>query len=85
MHIFHFVFFDVNGKPLQRLKAKRGLRQGDHMSSLLFVLRMKYLSWMMKCASCDLNFIYHSHCKSIKHTHLSFANDLMLFNDLYSI
>lgn len=77
----------VNGSPLKFLKAKRGLRQGDPMSPLLFVLGMKYLSRILKCTSQDEYFNFHPRCKSIKLTHLCFADDSMLFakGDLTSI
>ena len=77
----------VNGVPLLRLHAKRGLRQEDPMSSLLFVIGMEYLSKNLKCASTDPLFKYHPRCKTIKLNHLCFADDLMLFSkgDLSSI
>ena len=70
----------VNGVPLPRLQAKRGLRQGDPMSPLLFVIGMEYLSRILECASIDPLFKYHPICKLIKLNHLCFADDLMLFS-----
>ena len=46
----------LNGKPLESLKAKRGLPQGNPMSPLMFVIAMEYLSRMLKCASFDPSF-----------------------------
>ncbi|XP_059316931.1 uncharacterized protein LOC132067650 [Lycium ferocissimum] len=57
----------------------RGLRQGDPMSQLLFVLVMEYLSSVLKCMSNLPDFQYHPMCKHIKLTHLIFVDDLMIF------
>ena len=67
----------INGELFQKLKAKRGLRQGDPLSTLLFVLGMEYLTRILNCASSDPCFKYHPRCKSIKLNHLRFADDLM--------
>lgn len=77
----------LNGTPLESLKAKRGLRQGDPMSPLLFVIGMKYLSRLLQCASLDPAFKIHPRCAPLKLTHLSLADDLMLFSkgDVHSI
>lgn len=38
----------VNGKPTERFKARKGLRQGDSLSPYLFVLSMEYLCRLLK-------------------------------------
>ena len=50
------------------------------MFPLLFVIVMEYLSRMLKCASLDPAFKFHPRCAPLKLTHLSFADDLMLFS-----
>ena len=77
----------VNGSPLPNLWAKRGLRQRDPMSPLLFFIEMKYLSRLLQCASNDPSFKYHPRCKVIKLNHHCFADDLMFFSkgDLITI
>ena len=69
----------ISGHPLEAFHARRVLRQGDPMSSLLFVLGIEYLSRILISASKFESFNYHPRCKSTKLTHLCFANDLMLF------
>ncbi|KAA0058554.1 LINE-1 retrotransposable element ORF2 protein [Cucumis melo var. makuwa] len=69
----------VNGKPQGRIKANRGLRQGDPLSPFLFVIAMDYLSRLLShlessgaikgvCLANDCNI-----------SHILFADDILLF------
>ena len=70
-----------NGSVNGYFKGKRGLRQGDPLSPYLFVIAMNFLSLMLKKAAADNKFKYHYKCKETKLTHLSFADDLLIFID----
>ncbi|WMV47604.1 hypothetical protein MTR67_040989, partial [Solanum verrucosum] len=87
--------FFQNGRLLKQLNAtiialipkvdnpefarQRGLRQGDPASPFLFVLVMEYLSRTLKTMSMLPDFRFHSMGKELKLTHLTFADDLMIF------
>ena len=70
-----------NGSVNGFFKGKRGLRQGDPLSPYLFVMAMNVLSHILKKAARQNGFKFHSQCKSTKLTHLSFADDLLIFID----
>ncbi|XP_039005550.1 uncharacterized protein LOC120132944 [Hibiscus syriacus] len=63
----------------QEPNGARGLRQGDPLSSFIFFLAMHVLSKMLNLAATKRVFGYHPKCKRIGLTHLSFADDLMIF------
>ncbi|WMV56909.1 hypothetical protein MTR67_050294 [Solanum verrucosum] len=69
----------VNGVNHGFFAGRRGLRQGDPASPLLFVLVMEYLSRILHVMSQLPDFRYHPMCKKVKLTHLIFADDLMIF------
>ncbi|GKA27215.1 RNA-directed DNA polymerase, eukaryota, reverse transcriptase zinc-binding domain protein [Tanacetum coccineum] len=71
----------INGERHGFFKGGRGLRQGDPMSPYLFTRVMEVFSLTLhKKISEEPNFKYHFGCKSLKITHLSFADDLLVFS-----
>eukprot|EP00256_Glycine_max_P036920 XP_006584238.1 uncharacterized protein LOC102664824 [Glycine max] len=72
--------FNINGRFTRRLEARRGIRQGDPISPLLFILVMEYLNRILSQLDKIPNFNYHSKCEKMKITNLCFADDLLLFS-----
>lgn len=70
-----------NGSSYGYFKGKRGLRQGDPLSPYLFVLVINCLSLALERAAASGCFRYHTRCGKTKLTHLSFADDLLIFSD----
>ena len=75
----------INGSPSGFFRSSRGLRQGDPLSSYLFVIGMEALSCMLKRAV-EGNFI--SRCRfggrdggEIVISHLLYADDTIIFCD----
>ncbi|XP_019233638.1 PREDICTED: uncharacterized protein LOC109214193 [Nicotiana attenuata] len=77
----------INGETTKPFEAAKGLRQGDPISPFLFAIVMEYLSRSFIEIGKDMLFQYHPRCKKLGITHLSFADDLLLFSigDLTSI
>lgn len=69
----------INGEPTPPFDATRGLRQGDPMSPFLFAIAMEYRSRLLDELKEDRQFKFHPKCSKMNITHLSFADDLLLF------
>lgn len=69
----------INGEATERFRGQQGLRQGDLISPLLFILVMEYLSRMFSEIAKDPSFRYHPMCKQLGVTNLAFADDLLVF------
>ncbi|XP_062096245.1 uncharacterized protein LOC133802030 [Humulus lupulus] len=72
--------FMINGAQNGYLHSNRGLRQGDLMSPLLFVIGLEYLSRILVKVAQQTDFKFHPRCESLKLTHLCLADDLLLFS-----
>ncbi|XP_058751357.1 uncharacterized protein LOC131624435 [Vicia villosa] len=70
----------INGQVSEIVKAKRGLRQGDPVSPLLFVLVMEYLHRCLAGLKETPGFTHHPRCAKFNITNICFADDLMLFS-----
>ncbi|XP_074283433.1 uncharacterized protein LOC141607982 [Silene latifolia] len=69
----------LNGSIFGYFKGKRGLRQGDPISPLIFTICMDYLTRMINYAVSRWPFQYHPLCKASKLNHLMFSDDLLMF------
>lgn len=70
-----------NGTVSGYFKGKKGVRQGDPLSPYIFVIAMNWISFMLNNATAHGNIQYHSKCRKMKLTHLSYADDLLIFID----
>ncbi|CAK8535453.1 unnamed protein product [Lathyrus sativus] len=73
-----FYRFNIMGEYTEVLPAKRGIRQGDPLSPILFVLIMEYMNRLLIKMQRDPNFNYHAKCEKLKITNLTFADDILL-------
>lgn len=71
----------VNGELAGFFLGKKGLRQGDPISSSLFVMAMDILLKELDKAVQEGKFGAHPDCLHPLVTHLSFADDLLIFFD----
>lgn len=69
----------INSGIFGHFRGKKGLRQGDPLSPFIFVICMEYLSRILRYVRGHHSFSYHSRYEHLNLTHLSFADDLMLF------
>ncbi|XP_075084891.1 uncharacterized protein LOC142168130 [Nicotiana tabacum] len=69
----------INDKPAKPFDARKGLRLGDPLSPVLFVMAMKYLSRLLKPLKDNKKFKFHPKCTKVNLVQLGFADDLLLF------
>lgn len=69
----------LNGGLHSFFRGQRGLRQSDPLSPLPFRLCLKVFSRSLKVVSKQPGFHYHPMCADIEITHLTYADDLLLF------
>lgn len=76
------VYFTIhmNGSESQKIEGGRGLRQGDPLSPILFVIVMEYFSRLMKGVSQRSDYHHHPGCKQLNISHIMFADDLLIFS-----
>ena len=70
----------VNGMQGEVFEGGKGLKQGDPLSPLLFVLGMEYFSGLMKSAGEQPQFKFHPSCKLSRLNHLMFVDDVIIFS-----
>lgn len=71
----------VNGELEGFFSSARGIRQGCALSPYLYVIVSNVLSRMLNKAAERREISYHPKCKDVKLSHLSFADDIMVFTD----
>ncbi|XP_058742458.1 uncharacterized protein LOC131614945 [Vicia villosa] len=72
--------FNVNRHHTDIMEAKRGLRQGDPISLMLFVIVMECLNRYLYKMQKDGDFNYHPKCDKLIIINLYFADDILLFS-----
>lgn len=70
---------NINGGMCGFFKGGKGLRQGDPISPLVFVICIEYLSRLFSHITRSHDFKFYQGCKELELCHLFFANDLIIF------
>ncbi|XP_062114943.1 uncharacterized protein LOC133828913 [Humulus lupulus] len=68
----------MNGRLQGSFQGGKGLRQGDPISPLLFVIVMEYLTRSLFQATKEKGFKFHPLCKSLNIISLCFVDDLLI-------
>ncbi|XP_058776710.1 uncharacterized protein LOC131651047 [Vicia villosa] len=71
--------FNINNQISTTMQARRGLRQGDPISPLLFVIMMEYLNRLLDDMQENYNFNHHAKCEKLGITNLTSVDDVLLF------
>ena len=71
----------VNGSLEGFFTSARGIRQGCSLSPYLYVILSNVLSKLLNQAAEEGGFQYHPQCIGVKLTHLSFADDIVVFTN----
>lgn len=71
----------INGELEGFFSSARGIRQGCSLSPYLYVILNNVLSKLLNKAAAQRSFGYHPSCREVELTHLSFANDILVFTD----
>lgn len=71
--------YNINGEYSDLMKAARGIRQGDPISPFLFVLVMEYMNRLLYKMQKMGGYKHHPKCKMMELTHLTFADDILIF------
>ncbi|KAL6586355.1 hypothetical protein OROMI_001343 [Orobanche minor] len=69
----------VNGQSAGFFRSKRGLRQGDPLSPLLFVVAVDYFSRCLDRLFNNNPSMFYKLKKKVKITHLAYADDILIF------
>ncbi|XP_070018366.1 uncharacterized protein [Nicotiana sylvestris] len=69
----------LNGGLYGCIERKRGLRHGDTISPLIFVICMEYFTRLMQWVATQEGFAFHTKCKGLKLNHPCFADDVLIF------
>ncbi|KAA0047998.1 LINE-1 retrotransposable element ORF2 protein [Cucumis melo var. makuwa] len=69
----------INGKPRGRIKAQKGIKQGDSISPFIFVLAMDYLSRLLNHLKKRQAIKGAKINNSCSITHLLFVDDILIF------
>jgi reverse transcriptase-like protein len=69
----------LNGGYSESFRGRRGVKQGDPLSPLLFVISMEYLSRLVSLAFQQKKLDYHTKCRATRIQCLLFADDLLMF------
>ncbi|XP_062093558.1 uncharacterized protein LOC133799571 [Humulus lupulus] len=69
----------ISGRVQGKFIGRKGLRQRDPISPLLFVQVMEYLTILLIQASHNKDFRFHPLCKRLKLVNLYFADDHVIF------
>jgi exonuclease III len=69
----------INGRPVGSFRGSKGIRQGDPLSSYLFLIVMEVLTVTLRTSYNNKIIKYHPKCNQQQITSIMFADDVMVF------